>query len=69
MSLYTIQSERLLCEQLDYNLLFRWFLGMGRTGRRPVLPSVHGLDLKKTSYLSSFWSEKLPSARAVAEKL
>ena len=26
MALYTIRSERLLCEQLDYNLLFRWFL-------------------------------------------
>ena len=23
--LYTIRSERLLMEQLDYNLLFRWF--------------------------------------------
>jgi len=28
MALYTIRSERLLCEQLDYNLLFRWFLDM-----------------------------------------
>jgi transposase len=23
MALYTVRSERLLCEQLDYNLLFR----------------------------------------------
>jgi transposase len=28
MALYTIRSERQFCEQLDYNLLFRWFLGM-----------------------------------------
>jgi transposase len=28
MALYTIRSERLFCEQLDYNLLFRWFLEM-----------------------------------------
>src|ERR1700730_15811459 len=28
MALYTVRSERLLCEQLDYNLLFRWFLEM-----------------------------------------
>ncbi|MGO9449991.1 MAG: IS5 family transposase [Candidatus Binataceae bacterium] len=28
MALYTVRSERLLCEQLDYNLLFRWFLDM-----------------------------------------
>ena len=28
MALYTVRSERMLCEQLDYNLLFRWFLDM-----------------------------------------
>jgi transposase len=27
--LYSIRSERLLIEQLDYNLLFRWFVGLG----------------------------------------
>jgi len=27
--LYTIRSERLLMEQLDYNILFRWFVGLG----------------------------------------
>src|SRR5512135_882193 len=26
--LYSIRSERLLMEQLDYNLLFRWFVGL-----------------------------------------
>src|SRR5437016_2977014 len=26
--LYTIRSERLLMEQLEYNLLFRWFIGL-----------------------------------------
>ena len=28
MALYTVRSERQFCEQLDYNLLFRWFLDM-----------------------------------------
>lgn len=28
MALYTVRSERQLCEQLEYNLRFRWFLGM-----------------------------------------
>jgi transposase len=28
MALYTIRSERQFCEQLDYNMLFRWFLDM-----------------------------------------
>lgn len=27
--LYTVRSERQLIEQLDYNLLFRWFVGLG----------------------------------------
>jgi transposase len=27
--LYSIRSERMLTEQLDYNLLFRWFVGLG----------------------------------------
>jgi len=27
--LYTIRSERQLMEQLNYNLLFRWFVGLG----------------------------------------
>jgi transposase len=26
--LYTIRSERMLMEQLDYNMLFRWFVGL-----------------------------------------
>jgi transposase len=26
--LYTIRSERMLVEQLEYNLLFRWFVGL-----------------------------------------
>ena len=25
---YSVRSERLLVEQLQYNLLFRWFVGM-----------------------------------------
>jgi transposase len=28
MALYTVRSDRQFCEQLDYNLLFRWFLDM-----------------------------------------
>jgi transposase len=28
-ALYGIRSERLLCEQLGYNMLFRWFVGLG----------------------------------------
>ncbi|MBI3953969.1 MAG: IS5 family transposase [Chloroflexi bacterium] len=28
IALYTVRSERAFCEEMDYNLLFRWFLGM-----------------------------------------
>ena len=30
--LYSVRSERLLMEQLDYNLLFRWFVGLTPSG-------------------------------------
>ena len=29
MALYSVRSERLFCERLRYDLLFRWFLGVG----------------------------------------
>ena len=28
-ALYTVRSERMLVEQLEYHLLFRWFVGLG----------------------------------------
>ncbi len=27
-ALYSVRSERMLMEQVDYNLLFRWFVGL-----------------------------------------
>src|SRR3569833_1654451 len=37
--LYSIRSERMLMEQLEYNLLFRWFVGL--SANEPVWhPSV-----------------------------
>src|ERR1700751_2404222 len=32
-ALYSVRSERLLMEQLDYNLLFRWFVGLNMDDR------------------------------------
>ncbi|MGH7574766.1 MAG: transposase, partial [Longimicrobiales bacterium] len=37
--LYTVRSERMLCEQLQYNLLFRWFVGLGMD-RQVWVPTV-----------------------------
>jgi len=31
IALFTVRSERQFCEQLDYNLMFRWFLDMDMT--------------------------------------
>ena len=31
--LYSVRSERQLMEQLEYNLLFRWFVGLGMDGK------------------------------------
>src|SRR5262249_56887255 len=28
-SLYTIRSERLLMEEIEYGVLYRWFIGLG----------------------------------------
>ena len=39
--LYTVRSERLLMEQLQYNLLFRWFVGLGMDDRVWDPTSVH----------------------------
>jgi transposase len=40
---YSIRSERLLMEQLEYNLLFRWFVGL--SANEPVW---HPRCLRKT---------------------
>ncbi len=42
IALYSVRSERSFCEQLDYNLLFRWFLGMN-----PVEPSFDATTFTK----------------------
>ena len=28
-SLYAVRSERLLMEEIDYSVLYRWFVGLG----------------------------------------
>src|ERR1700730_6975920 len=49
MALYTVRSERMFCEQLDYNLLFRWFLDLNwllrtETRQSPDLRSTRWSD-------------------------
>jgi hypothetical protein len=39
--LYTVRSDRMLMEQLEYNLLFRWFVGLRRVSRtRRIWPLI-----------------------------
>ncbi len=55
--LYTVRSERLLMEQLQYNLLFRWFVGPehGRSGvgrddvHEESRPPARGRDRRRRS--------------------
>ena len=42
IALFSVRSERAFCEQLDYNLLFRWFLGMN-----PIEPSFDATTFTK----------------------
>lgn len=44
MALYTVRSERQFCDQLDYNLLFRWFLDMD------MVESGFDANFRKTRY-------------------
>jgi transposase len=39
MALFSVRSERAFCEQLRYNMLFRWFLDMDMTDQ-PFVPTV-----------------------------
>lgn len=42
MALFSVRSERLYCEMLDYNLLYRWFLNMSMDE-----PSFHPTTFSK----------------------
>lgn len=39
--LYSVRCERLLVEQIDYHLLFRWFIGLSMTTRSGITPRSH----------------------------
>src|SRR6266704_1501863 len=42
--LYSVRSERLLMEQLDYNLLFRWFVGLSKDDDQEPKPPAARWD-------------------------
>ena len=64
--LYSIRSERLLMEQLEYNLLFRWFVGLNMD--EPVwVPTVFSKNrdrLLEGEIAAKFFAQVLEQARA-----
>jgi transposase len=63
--LYSIRSERLLMEQLDYNLLFRWFVGLG-TDTRIWTPEVFSMNRERFlrgEVAAAFFAEVLAEAQ------
>jgi transposase len=64
--LYSIRSERLLMEQLEYNLLFRWFVGLNMD--EPVwVPTVFSKNrdrLLSGEIAEKFFAQVLEQARA-----
>ena len=57
--LYSIRSERLLMEEIDYSMLFRWFVGLNwtkRSGTRPRSPRT-ATDCWRPTWRKSFWRE------------
>src|SRR5579884_2208980 len=69
MALYSVRSERLFCEQLGYNLLYRWFLDMDMTEEvfdRSVF-SLHRARLLEHNVAADFFHAVV--ARASGKRL
>jgi len=65
-SLYTIRSERLLMEEIEYSVLYRWFIGLGMD--EPVWDATvftkNRDRLLKSDVASAFFDAVLDEARA-----
>ncbi len=60
--LYSVRSERLLIEQLNYNILFRWFVGLNLDD-----PVWHPQRLPRTE--TDCWKAILPARFSMASSL
>src|SRR6476660_2931777 len=67
-SLYTIRSERLLMEEIDYSVLFRWFIGLSMDEPiwSPTVFSKNRDRLLKADVASAFFDAVLTQARDAA---
>ena len=68
MALYTVRSERQFCEQLDYNLLFRWFLDMDMVEESFVPTVVHATTATGSSRTTSRANSFAPSSSRLARR-
>jgi transposase len=64
--LYSIRSERLLMEQLNYNLLFRWFVGLGMDDEvwDPTVFTKNRERLREGKIAVLFFEQVLAQARS-----
>jgi hypothetical protein len=63
--LYSVRSERLLMEQLHYNLLFRWFVGLGMDDAAPTTLSKNRERLLDGDVARAFFEDVVAQARGV----
>src|SRR6202163_4208531 len=65
-SLYTVRSERLLMEEIDYSVLFRWFVGLGMDDPiwSPTTFSKNRDRLLQSDIAAAFFDAVLAQARA-----
>jgi transposase len=63
--LYSVRSERMLMEQLEYNLLFRWFVGLNMDERVwvPTVFSKNRDRLLEGEIAEKFFAQVLQQAR------
>lgn len=64
-SLYSVRSERLLMEEIDYSVLFRWFVGLGMDDPiwSPTTFSKNRDRLLESDIASAFFDAVLVQAR------
>ena len=67
-ALYTIRSERLLMEEIDYSILFRWFIGLSLDEAiwSPTVFSKNRDRLLQADVASAFFDAVLDQARGAA---
>src|SRR5215467_13729195 len=64
-SLYTVRSERLLMEEIDYSVLYRWFIGLSLDEAiwSPTTFSKNRARLLKSDIAAAFFDAVIDQAR------